>query len=145
MEKKFLFAVVVACTFVYFISGCKKETKDVILEPITIVKPDSLSNSTLPGKVIPVEIKFTTDRPINFVTGKYEIDTTQSASHVYTYPDTLFAVQLDSDATKLTNKYSYAGTYTIPDTLQPNTIVRFRVDMKAQTLSYQKEFKYLIH
>jgi len=144
MEKKFLFAVAVACSLVYLISSCKKETKDVILEPISIVKPDSLSNSSLAGKVIPVEIKFTTDRPINFVTGKYEIDTTQSASHVYTYPDTLFAVQLDSDATKLTNKYSYTGSYTIPDTLKPYTVVRFRIYMKAQLLTYQKEFKYFV-
>jgi|JI9StandDraft_1071089.scaffolds.fasta_scaffold134195_2 hypothetical protein len=144
MEKKFLVAVVIACSLVYFISGCKKETKDVVLEPITLVKPDTLSLTSLAGKVIPVEVKFTTDRPISFVTGKYEIDTTQSASHVYTYPDTLFAVQLDSDNTKLSNKYSYSGSYTIPDTLQPNTIVRFRVDMKAQTLNYQKEFKVTI-
>jgi hypothetical protein len=81
----------------------------------------------------------------------YEVDSSHNASHYYTYPDTLFYTILDSDLTHLTNKYTYTGTYHVPDTLQSLDIIRFRVNVKASmnpssrdTVRYQKEFKLVV-
>lgn len=133
------------------INSCKRDATDSIMEPITIVKPDSLNvNYVVAGQDQPINIQFTTDRPLIYVKCLYEVDSSKSANHVYSYPDTLFYSVLDSDVSKYSNKFTYTGTYHVPDTLQAYDKIRFQVSMKAghnpssgngtTTVSYQKEF-----
>lgn len=126
------------------ISSCKKETDtDNTFEPIALIKPDSATTYLLPSDTLPIHIKFTTDRPITWVKGMYEVNATGSAAHNYTYPDTLFAMAID---TLNTNLYEYNTVYRLPDSLQnPGIIVRFKINMKAQTLSYEKQFKIVLN
>ena len=134
------------------IHACSKSISDSTVEPITILKPDSLNTQYVTkGQNQPVLIQFTTDRPIDFAKCMYEIDSSHNVSHFYSYPDTLFYTVLDSDKTKLSNKYTYAGYYHVPDTLATLDIIRFRVSLKASmnpsspdTVRYQKEFKLVV-
>lgn len=149
MKKQFVVIAFAIIAMVGTISSCKKTESDGITEPITISNPDSTSIFLLPGKEQPIEIKFTTDRPIQYVKGMYEVDSSLMAGHVYTYPDTLFYTKLDSaDNTNRVNKYTYTGKYTVADTLLGGEIIRFRISMQAKNpdvatsvLNYQKEFK----
>ncbi|MFN8309629.1 MAG: hypothetical protein U0T73_06670 [Chitinophagales bacterium] len=129
-------------------TSCKKTSEMAISEPITIVTPDSNFIRLLPGRDQPLDIRFTTDRPIQFVKGMYEIDSVEIPGHVYTFPDTLFYTILDSvGVTTKVNKYQYTGTFHVPDTLLGEEIIRFRISMQAKndaassTINYQKEFK----
>ena len=134
------------------VPACKTTPDDSTSEPITIIKPDSLNLQYVSvGQIQPIHIQFTTDRPIDYAKCMYEVDTSHNASHFYTYPDTLFYTILDSDMTKLTNKYTYTGSYHVPDTLSTLSIIRFRVNVKASlnpsspdTVRYQKEFKLVV-
>ena len=148
--RKFLLlsAASVSVIALLLISSCDKSLNDGIVEPITIVKPDSLTTYLQPGANQSIKIAFTTDRPIDYAKCMYEIDTTQNINHVYTYPDTLFYTILDTVASQLSNKYTYTGVYHVPDTLKALDIVRFDVKMKASgnpsspdTLYYEKQFK----
>lgn len=121
-------------------SSCKKEKDDGINEPITIVSPDSTVVFNGRGKVQEIEIRFTTDRPINYAQTLYEIDTTNSANYTYTYPDTLFYQNFDSLKTTPNNKYTFTGGFTIPDTLKVGNKIRFKSFFKADRLVYSKEF-----
>jgi hypothetical protein len=134
-----IFAIAVLTVF-----GCKKTTDETVInEPITLVSPDSATVYLFPSDTLPVHIKFTTDRPISYVKGMYEVNETGAASYNYTYPDTLFAINTD---TLQNNLYEYKGVYRLPDSLQnTGTIVRFKVNMKAQTLSYEKQFKIVLY
>jgi hypothetical protein len=146
-----LILTVVVCTSVMalcLINSCTKSIDDGYTEPITVIKPDSLLLvNVVPGSVHPIQIQFTTDRPIIWAKCMYEIDT-PGGTALFNYPDTLFYRVLDSNASQLSNKYQYSGSYTVPDSLKSLTTIRFDVKMKAalnpsspDTLYYDKQFK----
>lgn len=143
-----LSATAISLMTLLVIHSCKKNTDDGIVQPITIVKPDTLLLYANAGSTQQINIQFTTDRPIDYVLGRYQIDSVDNVNNVYSYPDTLFYTILDTIATKLSNKYTYSGAYQIPDTLKPLNIVKFDIKMKASgnpsntdTLYYEKQFK----
>ncbi|MBS1685733.1 MAG: hypothetical protein JSS76_13305 [Bacteroidetes bacterium] len=152
MKKIILFgAAALSLTALLVVNSCKKDVSDGIVEPITIVKPDSLIKYQYAGGTQQIQIQFTTDRPINNVTCKYQIDSSGNASFNYTYPDTLFAVRLDSPSSLLNNKYTWTGSYRVPDSLLPQTVIRFDVKMKASgnpsspdTVREEKFFKLIV-
>ncbi|MBS1624615.1 MAG: hypothetical protein JST83_11380 [Bacteroidetes bacterium] len=151
MKKIILFgAAALSLTALLVVNSCKKDVSDGIVEPITIVKPDSLIKYQYAGGTQQIQIQFTTDRPINNVTCKYQIDTSGILTS-FTYPDTLFAVRLDSPSSLLNNKYTWTGSYRVPDTLLPQTVIRFDVKMKASgnpsspdTVREEKFFKLIV-
>lgn len=157
MKKKFLITgLVIAVVTFGIISGCKKTETSEPLEPISLVLPDTSIIRQFPGDVMPIEIKFTTDRPINWVKGLYDIDTTNSTTHIASYPDTLFFLKLDTLNPRV-NLYTYSGSYTVVDTLDPFDVVRFRVSFEAGSTTFTtgqnypagkvgatKEFKILV-
>jgi hypothetical protein len=149
------------------VSGCNNTPVDIDpTVPIFISLPDSNNTIAAPGKTVKVQIKFTTDRPMSYVSGMYERDTTRNPSHVYTYPDTFFYKQLDTirnlkDPTKFdyVNKYTYDDTFHIPSKAKSKDIFRFRITTEAKfrkdqiqvnpgdpiyPIYYSKEFKITI-
>ena len=143
-------AMMLTLVSMVFIGSCKKSESLNIIEPITVVSPDSLDVKYVSkGQVYPVHIEFTTDRPIHFAKCMYELDTTTITN---SFPDTLFYVVLDTIATKLTNKYSYEGTFTVPTNLKQQSQIKFDVQMLAMgnpsspnypndTVNVHKQFK----
>jgi len=129
-----------AAILILAVASCKKTSEDPILEPITIVSPDSTIVFVSKGKTQKIELKFTTDRPINYAQALYEIDTTGNVNYSYTYPDTLFFERLDSTGMTPNNKFDYVGGYTVPDSLKNGYKVRFKATLKADKLIYNKEF-----
>ena len=151
--RKFLLlsAVCLSLTALFVLDSCKKETSDGITEPITINKPDSLIAYQYAGGTQKINISFTTDRPINYVSGMYQVDTIDHPVGYYTYPDTLFYIRLDSTASQLSNKYTYAGSYRVPDSLPSQSVIRFDIKMKASgnpssrdTVREEKQFKIVV-
>jgi hypothetical protein len=151
--RKFLLlsAVSLSVISLLVINSCKKDTGDGIVEPITIVKPDSLIAYQYAGGTQKIQIQFTTDRPINNVLCRYQVDSSKNPNFYYTYPDTLFYVILDTIPSKLSNKYTYTGTYHISDSLLPLDVIRFDVKMKASgnpsnsdTVREEKQFKIVL-
>lgn len=145
---------VLLCVFVamfFAIHSCTKSINDGFVEPITIISPSSLTVNNIPaGSVQPVQIQFTTDRPLLWARCFYEIDTPGGAAS-YTYPDTLFYRVLDSTYSQLNNKYTYTGAYMVPDSLKSTTNIRFDVQFKAalnpsspDTVFYDKQFKFVV-
>lgn len=128
------------------VSSCKKteDPYDEVTEPITLIKPNSTTVTLSENDALDIEIKYTTDRAINYVQTLYQIDTSGLPGFVYTYPDTLANIILDANSTELTNRYTYTGSYNIPDSLPNNTKIRFKTSFKAGTLQYNKEFKILV-
>lgn len=130
MNKKFILALSLA--FVVAVSvfnSCKKTEDPLPLEPISIVLPDTAITRLFPGDSLPIHIKFTTDRPINWVKGMYDIDSV-TGTYTATYPDTLFFQKLDTLNPRV-NLYEWSGTYWVPNTLNPYDVVRFRVSFEA--------------
>jgi hypothetical protein len=123
----FSFALIAALTTV---SSCKKTSDSQPLEPISLVKPDSAIVRRFAGDSLPVEIKFTTDRPLNYIQGLYDVAFTDTAGYTATYPDTLFFVPLDT-LNPRQNLYTYSTLYRIPDTLPSYSVVRFKVSFEA--------------
>lgn len=137
MKKKIYLLVAVASVFsLVLINACKTDETDLPLEPISLVNPDSAIVRLFAGDSLPLEIKFTTDRPINWIKGMYDIDSMpDTLSYVPTYPDTLFFVKLDSLDPRV-NLYTYTGVYHIPDTLDAFDVVRFRVSFEAGSSTF---------
>lgn len=136
----FAFAIILSAS-IFFLNACRKEEiNDSIFEPITIQKPDTLAVRLFPGDSLPIQIAFTTDRPINWVKGMYDIDSLFPAGYVATFPDTLFFIKLDTVLPR-NNRYTYNGLYRVPDTLRAYSVVRFKISMEADTLHYSKQFK----
>ncbi len=130
MNKKLLSAFfIVSVIVVSILNSCKKEEDSLPLEPISIALPDTAITRLFPGDSLPIKIQFTTDRPINWVLGKYDIDSVDIA-YTATYPDTLFSVKLDTIDPRV-NLYEWSGVYFVPDTLDPYDVVRFRVSFEA--------------
>ncbi len=129
----FSFAIIALGAFI--LNGCAKTETGEPLEPISIVKPDSSIVFKFPSDSVPMEFKFTTDRPINWILGKYDIDSFQTAGYVATYPDTLFYQKLDSVLPRV-NRYDYSVTYFVPDTLRPFDHIRFKVSFEAGSATF---------
>lgn len=131
MNKKIVVALtLITVAVVSFIGSCKKEEQSEPLEPISLVAPDSSITHPFPGDDVPVEIKFTTDRPINWVKGMYDIDSLLTSGYVPTYPDTLFYMKLDTVDPRV-NLYTYTGSFHVPDSLMPYDVIRFKVSFEA--------------
>ena len=152
MRKIFLSVVLALSVLsIFLIHSCSKSIDDGFREPITIIKPDSLSvRYVVGGSVQPISIQFTTDRPLIWAKCMYEIDT-PGVVGTFTFPDTLFYRVLDSLPSQLSNKYTYTGFYTVPDSLPSLTTIRFDVKMKAalnpssvDTVYYEKQFKMVV-
>jgi len=149
MRKIFLTAIVsLSVLTLFLIHSCSKPLNDGYVEPITVISPDSLLLSNVPaGSVQPIQIQFTTDRPIVWARCFYQIDTPGAAVSAI-YPDTLFYKVLDTISSKLNNKYQYTGSFTVPDSAVSLTTIRFDVQFKAalnpsspDTVFYDKQFK----
>ena len=147
MRKLFATAVLsISVIAILCIQSCVKNIGDGYTEPITVIQPDSLNVTYVTkGTVQPISIAFTTDRPILWIKCQYQIDTNNVTN--YTYPDTLFYRVLDSTTAQYTNKYTYTGSYTVPDSVAQLTTIRFDVQFKAalnpsspDTVSYDKQF-----
>ncbi len=137
MSRKFLVAgLLVVAGALVFINGCKKEITGEPLEPITIVKPDSSITRYFPSDSVPMQFKFTTDRPINWILGKYDLDTTSNTAYVPSYYDTLFFLKLDTVEPRV-NLYNYSVTYFVPDTLMPYSSIRFKVSFEAGSSTFR--------
>ena len=133
MNRRTLFAVVSLFLFVGMLifSGCKKTNPTEPLEPISIVQPDSLIKYVFAPDTQAIQIKFTTDRPIDWILGVYDVDTLiDSANYVPTYPDTLFFQNLQTSSPRV-NLYTYTGSYYLPANLQPFSAVRFKITFQA--------------
>jgi hypothetical protein len=152
--RKILAAAVLSVSVlaILLIHSCHKGIGDSYAEPITIIQPDSLTVTYVAaGTVQPVQIQFTTDRPILWAKCMYEVDSPNATNTTYTYPDTLFYTILDSVAAKLNNKYTYTGSYLVPDSAAALTTIRFDVQFKAalnpssvDTVFYDKQFKMVV-
>jgi hypothetical protein len=132
MNRKLFVVVVLALGIITYISSCKKSEDSQPLEPISLVQPDSAIIRKFPGDSMTIQLKFTTDRPINWIKGMYDVDTTTRTTglHTTTYPDTLFFVKLDTLNPRV-NLYTYTGSYFLPDTLNPYDVIRFKVSFEA--------------
>ncbi len=153
MRKIFLTAFVSLSVLAFFlIHSCSKSIDDGSTQPITVIKPDSLIVTYVTaGSVQPISIQFVTDRPIIWAKCMYEIDTPGAVVSNYTYPDTLFYKILDTIPSQLNNKYTYTGSYTVPDSARSLTSIRFDVKLKAalnpsspDTVYYDKQFKMVV-
>lgn len=136
MKNRILFLAVVATgVSVLLFNGCKKKEESAPLEPISLVHPDTAITRLFAGDQLPIEVKFTTDRPINYILGKYDIDSLQTVGYTATYPDTLFFQRLDTLDPRV-NRYTYTGTYTSPDTLRPFDVIRFKISFEAGSSTF---------
>lgn len=135
MKNKTLFSFLLAFVFMSAIVSCSEDDAVLPNEPISVVMPDSSISRFEPGDVVPIEIKFTTDRPINWAKGMYDIDSLGNAGYVATYPDTLFFVKLDT-IEPLVNLYTYSGQYTVPDSIALFSTIRFKVSFEAGKNSF---------
>jgi hypothetical protein len=155
MRKTILTAIVSLTVLSFFLmQSCYKGIDDGFTEPITVISPDSLLLINVPpGSTHPIQIQFTTDRPILWAKCMYEIDSPGAAglASYRTFPDTLFYTVLDTIPTKLNNKYNYTGTYVVPANFTSLDTIRFDVQMKAalnpsstDTVFYDKQFKMLL-
>lgn len=148
MNKPFAaISTLLSVVFVLAISSCSKNLGSTYTEPITIVQPDSLSVQYVSrGTVLPITIAFTTDRPLLYAKCMYQIDSPAMSSY---YPDTLFYQVLDANTSVLTNKYTYSGSFTVPNNIPQQSVIRFDVQFKAalnpsspyDTVFEDKQFK----
>jgi hypothetical protein len=136
------------------INSCKTESNPQPLEPISLVSPDTPISRYFGGDSFPVIIKFTTDRPINWIMGLTDVDTLiDSTNYTPTYEDTLFRKDLTTLSPRQ-NLYTYTGHYHVADSLLPFSVIRFKVSFNAGSstfetgqnypqgiVSYSKEFK----
>ena len=136
------------------IDSCKTDNNPQPLEPISLVSPDTPISRYFGGDSFPVVVKFTTDRPIDWILGLTDVDTLiDSTNYTPTYADTLFSKDLTTLSPRQ-NLYTYTGTYHVADTLLPFSVIRFRISFQAGSstfvtgqnypqgiVSYSKEFK----
>jgi hypothetical protein len=150
------FAIVALVTFTLLsINGCKPDgTPSEPLEPISLVSPDTAISRYFGGDSIPITVKFTTDRPINWILGLVDVDTLiDSTNYTPTYPDSIFSKDLTT-LNPRQNLYTYTGTFHVADTLLPFSVIRFKISFQAGSavfytgqnypqgvVAYTKEFK----
>lgn len=144
MNKKLLtFFAFAALVALVTITACKKDETPAPTEPIQLVTPDSSIVRQFPDDVMDYEFNFTTDRPLNWVKGMYDYDTTGIDGHVATYPDTLFFVKLDTLDPRV-NLYNYKGSFTIPGDLyiSPYDVIRFKISFEAGSTTFKQGQNY---
>ena len=129
-KKQLAIASFLLLSILAYTSGCKKDSTNEPLEPIAFVQPDSSIEHVFAGDSQALEIKFTTDRPINWVKGMYDIDSLNQTGYMPTYPDTLFFIKLDTLDPRV-NLYTYTGSYYVPDSLNPYDVIRFKISFQA--------------
>jgi hypothetical protein len=120
-----LLALFVAAVLV---SGCKKTETSQPLEPISLVMPDSPIITAFDSDLINIQLKFTADKPLNYIMGVYDIDTTfDTTAYTPAYADTLFYENL-VPLTPRQNLYTWNGTYQVPGAgaAKPFSIIRFK-------------------
>jgi hypothetical protein len=131
LKKLFAASLVVTFATVVFLSGCKHTDNNLPLEPISIVMPDSPIVTAFDGNTVPIQLQFTADKPLNYILGVYDIDTTfDSTTYIPAYADTLFNQNLQN-LTPRQNLYSWSGNFVVPDTLRPFSIIRFKFAFTA--------------
>jgi hypothetical protein len=137
IKKSFAAFVLIAFVAGMLISGCKKTTNNQPLEPISLVQPDSVISRHFGGDSFTVQIKFTTDRPINWIMGQLDIDSfIDSATYVPTYPDTIFRQDLTTLSPRQ-NLYTYTGTYHVADSLLPFSVLYFKASFQAGSRTFE--------
>ena len=136
------------------INSCKTDNNPQPLEPISLVSPDTPISRYFGGDSFPVIIKFTTDRPIDWIMGLTNVDTLiDTTNYTPVYTDTLFRKDLTTLSPRQ-NLYTYTGTYHVADSLLPFSVIYFKVSFHAGSStfetgqnypqgvkSYSKEFK----
>lgn len=148
MNKKISLALIALFSLAVVLHSCKKDDDgNPILEPITISQPDSLAANLFPGDSLPIEIIFTTDRPIDWAKCMYDLDTTGLPGYVASFADTLFNSELDTLDPRI-NIYTWTGVYIVPDTMQEDDVIRFKASFEGTSpynatdkTFYTKEFK----
>lgn len=136
-RKIFTALSIIAFVAVLLISSCKKDNNSQPLEPISLVQPDSPITRHFGGDSFPIEVKFTTDRPINWIQGLTDIDSLiDTTNYTPTYPDTLFRQDLTTLSPRQ-NLYTYTGTYHIADTLLPFSVIYFKVSFQAGSTTFE--------
>lgn len=120
--------VVILCSLA-MMNSCEKTTDDGgrVYEPITLVQPDSVVASIKQKEALPLEIKFTTDRPIVYALGLFSIDSTKSGQFDITKSDTIFRIY---DSIPKENKKTYSGSFTL-DSAKAGYKVRVKIMMQA--------------
>ena len=127
--------VALVAVTLFSINSCKTDNNPQPLEPISLVSPDTPISRYFGGDSFPVVIKFTTDRPINWIMCVYDVDTSvTSTNYVPTYPDTLFFHSLQALNPQV-NLYTDTSSYRIPNWLVPFSVVRFKVTFQAGSAS----------
>ena len=135
-RKNIVVAFFVSVVLAAFFTSCKPDSPTQPLEPISLVAPDSAIIYRFAGDSVPLTIKLTTDRPINWILGKSDVDTfINSSTYTPSYADTLFFKDLTT-LNPRQNLYTYTGAYYIPDTLKPFSTVRLRVSFNAGSTTF---------
>ncbi|MBL0310362.1 MAG: hypothetical protein IPP77_12015 [Bacteroidetes bacterium] len=122
--------VLFATTLTLWLGSCNKDSPTEPLEPISLISPDTSILRLFAGDSLPIEIKFTTDRPINWIKGMMDIDTLGNPGYSATYPDILFDLELDTLNPRV-NRYTYSGLFNVPYDLPPFSTIRFEVRFNA--------------
>ncbi|MDW8273835.1 MAG: hypothetical protein RMJ53_06375 [Chitinophagales bacterium] len=131
-----LVTLAVVTAGLFMINSCDDEKKELkILEPITIIQPDSVVVSIKKSEPLPLEIKFVTDRPILYALGLYSIDSTKSGQFDPMGADTIFRLY---DSIPRENKKHYIGTFEAKNTKAGHK-VRVKIAMQALGNSGQPE------
>ena len=126
LRKVFAASFFIAFVAAVLITGCHKSENNQPLEPISVLQPDSPIVSAFDTGMVPIQLKFTADKPLNYVIGFYDVDTLiNDSTYVPTFADTLFYVNLQSLTPRI-NLYSWTGNYTVPGALVPFSVVRFK-------------------
>jgi len=137
MKKTFLFAgFSLALMLVGFLNGCKQDNPSEPLEPISLVQPDSAITQHVYGDSTPIQLKFTTDRPITWIQILYAIDTSGNINNTPAlYPDTLYYKVFSVDSPQH-NLYTYTGLFLFPPSLPDYSVVYFDASFNAGDASF---------
>jgi hypothetical protein len=131
-----VFALVPLATMMVVLSGllminsCEKnESETKILEPITLIQPDSVVAPIKRNEPLPLEIKFVTDRPILYAIGLYSIDSANINRFDPGASDTIFRIY---DSIPKENKKFYKGEFKIgSNQTRPGHKIRVKIAMQA--------------
>src|SRR5580704_17518957 len=99
MNKTYLFkALAMFAVFALLTGGCHKgNDNSQPLTPLLLVTPDSAISTVIAGDATGIQIKYTPDRPIDWILGLYDVDTlVDSVNYMPAYHDTLFSQSLYS-------------------------------------------------
>lgn len=139
MKKSYFFVLgLLLILFTSFLNSCKKEDEETpIYEPIHFITPDTNWFSATQGEVIPLEIRLTTDRPIDTFFANYNID---SLHQGFDYLNDTSVNIISYSWSDSNNVQTYTGEFTVPSdtTLEKGDVVRLWFRMQAEDLTYDK-------